>query len=138
MTPEEIISTLNLSPHPEGGHYCETYRHSVATGERGAGTAIYFLLRAGERSHWHRVDAAEIWHFYAGAPLELSTSSSPGRVETRILGTDLGRRQRPQLVVQPDEWQSARTLGEFTLVGCTVSPAFEFDKFELAPPDFRP
>lgn len=138
MTADEIISKLNLSPHPEGGYFRETYRHHAEGGGRGAGTAIYFLLRGGERSHWHRVDAAEIWHYYAGAPLELSTSMVPGRVERRVLGPDLSTGELPQLVVQPDEWQSARSLGDFTLVGCTVSPAFEFGKFELAPPDFNP
>lgn len=138
MNPEDIISLLELAPHPEGGHFRETFRHAGAEGARGAGTAIYFLLRAGESSHWHRVDAAEIWHYYAGAPLQLSTSSEPGVVQRRILGPDLSSGALPQLVVQPNEWQAARSLGDFTLVGCTVSPAFEFDKFELAPPDFEP
>ncbi len=138
MTPEDIIESLNLAPHPEGGYFRETYRHVAPDGGRGAQTAIYFLLRAGEHSHWHKVDAAEIWHFYAGAPLELSTSSTPGRVLTRTLGPDLSSGQLPQLIVQPDEWQSARTTGAFTLVGCTVGPAFQFETFVLAPPDFQP
>lgn len=138
MSPEEIIRTLNLAPHPEGGYFRETFRHVGEGGTRGAGTAIYFLLRKGERSHWHRVDAAEVWHFYAGDALELSTSGAPGEVTRRILGSSLENGQLPQLIVEPLEWQSARSLGEYTLVGCTVSPAFEFERFELAPPDFEP
>lgn len=138
MTPEEIIQALKLAPHPEGGHFRETFRHEGGAGARGAGTAIYFLLKKGERSHWHRVDAAEVWHFYAGAPLELSTSSTPGHVSVRVLGNDLKKGQLPQLVVEPGEWQAAQSLGEYTLVGCTVSPAFEFENFELAPPGFEP
>ena len=135
---EQVIELLGLEPHPEGGFFRETFRHVAEDGGRGAGTSIYFLLRAGERSHWHRVDAAEIWHFYAGAPLELSTSDTPGKTETRILGPELVSGERPQLTVEPNEWQSARSLGPWTLVGCTVSPAFEFEKFELAPPGFEP
>jgi uncharacterized protein len=137
-TAEEIIKRLGLSPHPEGGHFAETYRHVDPAGGRGAGTAIYFLLQKGERSDWHRVDAAEIWHFYAGAPLLLATSSSPGKVVERTLGPDLRLGQLPQLIVEPNEWQSARSLGEYTLVGCTVSPAFLFEKFELAGAGFTP
>lgn len=138
MTPEEIIQALRLQPHPEGGHFRETFRHEGDNGARGAGTAIYYLLRKGERSHFHRVDAAEIWHFYAGAPLELLTSSTPGQVTRRVLGNSMEEGQRPQLVVEPGEWQSAQSLGAYTLVGCTVSPAFQFENFELAPPDFEP
>jgi predicted cupin superfamily sugar epimerase len=89
MTPEEIIETLGMLPHPEGGHYVETWRHAGTDGTRGTGTAIYFLLQAGERSHWHRVDAAEIWHWYAGAPLELSTSADGQAVTITTLGNDL-------------------------------------------------
>lgn len=138
LAAEEIIERLGLAPHPEGGYFRETYRHIDEAGGRGAGTAIYFLLREGERSHWHRVDAAEIWHFYAGAPLLLSTSSSPGKIVERTLGLDMLLGQSPQLIVDPNEWQSARTLGEYTLVGCTVSPAFLFEKFELADVGFKP
>ncbi len=133
MTPDEIIELLGLEPHPEGGCFAETWRHVPGDGGRGAGTAIYFLLRAGEVSHWHRVDAAEIWHHYAGDPLELAIGED--RV---ILGTDLAAGQRPQRVVPAGVWQSARTLGAWTLVGCTVSPAFTFDGFELAPPGWSP
>lgn len=138
MKADDIIKALNLAPHPEGGHFRETFRHVGEDGSRGAGTAIYFLLRKGERSHWHRVDAAEVWHFYSGFPLELSISSVPGEVSKRILGPAMDKGERPQLIVEPGEWQAARTLGDYTLVGCTVSPAFEFEKFELAPPGFEP
>ncbi len=132
MTPADIISSLRLAPHPEGGHYGETWRDD--DGEtRGAGTAVYYLLQAGECSHWHRVDATEIWHFYAGAPLELSTCIESETVRHRVLGQDLSAGQRPQIIVAPREWQTALSLGEWTLVGCTVSPAFEFESFELAP-----
>ena len=137
MTPTDIISSLRLTPHPEGGHYGETWRHGDG-GTRGAGTAISSLLQAGERSHWHRVDATEIWHFYAGAPLELSTCIEGQNAHHRVLGQDMPAGQRPQIIVAPYEWQAARSLGEWTLVGCTVSPAFEFERFELAPKDWTP
>lgn len=136
--PDEIIDRLALEPHPEGGRFCETWRAPVSDNERAAGTAIYFLLRSGEISHWHRVDAAEVWHHYAGAPLALSTADDRGSAQRRILGDDLRDGQRPQLVVEPNHWQSAVSLGEWTLVGCTVAPAFEFDRFELAPTGWAP
>lgn len=137
MSPEEIIKALGLRPHPEGGHYRETWRHD--NGEaRGAGTSIYFLLRAGERSHWHRVDAAEIWHFYSGAPLELLTYAEGAEVKRHVLGPNLASGEHPQLTVAPNEWQAACSLGEWTLVGCTVSPAFEFEHFEMAPEGWNP
>ncbi|MEL7027043.1 MAG: cupin domain-containing protein [Pseudomonadota bacterium] len=134
MTADEIIETLGLAPHPEGGHYRETW---VAESEgRPTGTAIYFLLKAGEVSHWHRVDAAEIWHFYAGAELALRVApSAEGPAITHLLGPDLTR-ARPQVTVPAHHWQSAETTGDWTLVGCTVSPGFRFDGFELAAPDF--
>jgi len=134
---DAIIEALGLEPHPEGGRYAETWRAPTLAGERSAGTAIYFLLTAGEHSHWHRVDAAEIWHHYAGAPLALRTASDH-RATVRILGTDLAGGQRPQLVVEPGVWQTARSLGHWTLVGCTVAPGFEFSGFELAAPDWDP
>jgi len=130
MNPENIIKKLELIPHPEGGHYRETWRDHPEDGSRGHGTAIYFLLRAGERSKRHRVDAAEIWHHYAGAPLELMIGE-----ERLLLGPLLLEGQSPQHIVPPNAWQSARSLGDWTLVGCTVSPAFEFDRFELDPTD---
>ncbi len=136
MTADQIIERLGLEPHPEGGHFAETFR---APGPgRSAGTAIYFLLKAGERSHWHRVDADEIWHHYAGAPLELSMSDDGHSVRHLRLGIDLGVGEQPQAVVPRHVWQAARSLGAWTLVGCTVSPAFEFKGFELAPPGWSP
>lgn len=138
MKPADIVAALGMKPHPEGGHYVETFRHAAPDGGRGAMTAIYFLLAAGEVSRWHRVDAAEIWHWYAGAPLVLTTSPDGHDAEARWLGPDIAAGQRPQLVVQPGHWQAAESLGAWTLVGCTVGPAFEFAGFELAPPDWRP
>jgi uncharacterized protein len=137
----EIIDLLGLVPHPEGGWYRETWRSESMSGQpqgRAAGTAIYFLLIAGERSHWHRVDAAETWHYYAGAPLELWISTDDVGRELHVLGTDLLAGERPQVVVPPGVWQSATSRGDFTLVGCTVVPGFSFDGFELAPDDWQP
>jgi predicted cupin superfamily sugar epimerase len=138
LGPDELITLLELEPHPEGGRYAETWRATAPVGVRASGTAIYFMLREGEVSHWHRVDATEIWHHYAGAPLALSTADDNGRVDRRILGIDLAAGQRPQAVVEPNQWQSATSLGAWTLVGCTVSPGFEFAGFELAPTDWSP
>ena len=135
MTADEIIRLLALAPHPEGGWYRQTW---VAEGEdRPAGTCIYFLLRRGERSHWHRVDATEIWHYYAGAPIRLHISASDkGPATTFTLGPDLASGARPQGIVPEDHWQAAETTGDWTLVGCTVSPGFRFEGFELAAPEF--
>lgn len=133
---DRIAQALGLLPHPEGGRYRETW---VAEGGAGrpAGSCIYFLLAAGERSHWHRVDAAEIWHFYAGAPLLLSLApTAEGPARSLRLGPDLFGGERPQAVVPAGWWQAARSTGDWTLVGCTVSPAFRFEGFELAPPGF--
>lgn len=138
MTAEDIVRLLGLQPHPEGGHYRETFRDQAsAAGGRSASTAIYFLLRAGEISRWHRVDAAEVWHWYAGAPLALTVVDAAGRSEDR-LGTNLVAGERPQVVVPAHAWQQAQSLGAWTLVGCTVAPGFEFAGFELAPPGFEP
>lgn len=135
MSADEIIAQLGLQPHPEGGHYRQTWIAENA--ERPAGTCIYFLLKAGERSHWHRVDATEIWHFYAGAPLEIFISeTADGPAERHLLCPDLALRSAPQAIVPEGFWQSARSTGDYTLVGCTVSPGFRFDGFELAPPNF--
>jgi uncharacterized protein len=139
MTPDDIIRTLNLKPHPEGGHYAETHRIPAAEGERSAGTAIYYLLAAGERSHWHKVDATEIWHFYAGDPLELSLAGSDSdKPVSHVLGPELAAGQKPQVVAPPQHWQAARSLGAWTLVGCTVSPGFEFSGFTMAAPGWAP
>ena len=133
MTADWIIAELGLQRHPEGGWYRQTW---VADGAgRSSGTCIYFLLREGERSHWHRVDAVEIWHFYAGAPLILRMAEAD-RAEAMVLGPNLEKGERPQGVVPASWWQSAETTGDWTLVGCTVSPGFRFEGFELAPPGF--
>jgi predicted cupin superfamily sugar epimerase len=125
-----LILVLGLKPHPEGGHYREMFRD---TGARAHSTAIYFLLCEGEISRWHRVDAAEVWHFYRGASLRLGIGK-----EQFILGNDVERGERPQIVVPPHEWQSAHSLGAYTLVGCTVAPGFEFSNFEMAPEGWTP
>lgn len=138
MTADEIIRLLDLKPHPEGGHFRETFRDGIAVAGRAASTAIYYLLKAGEKSHWHRVDAAEVWHFYAGDPLVLSQSRDGVAVDQSMLGLDLAKGERPQLVVPANVWQSARPLGAFTLVGCTVAPGFDFKGFEMAHPDWAP
>ena len=131
MTADDIIARLDLQPHPEGGYYRQTWQ---ANNEgRATGTCIYFLLKAGQASHWHAVDAVEIWHFYAGAPLVLSLSESlDGPATDHMLGPDLGAGQHPQILVPKDHWQMAATTGDWTLVGCTVSPGFEFAGFTLA------
>lgn len=131
---DTLIEALGLEPHPEGGWFRETWRDPDVGGERGNGTAIYFLLSEGERSHWHRVDAVEIWHHYAGAPLELAI----GDATPVVLGPDVLGGQVPQALVPPGAWQAARSLGAYTLVGCTVSPAFRFEGFELAPDGWSP
>lgn len=135
MTADDIIAQLNLAPHPEGGHYRQTWK---ADNEgRATGTAIYFLLKDGEVSRWHTVDAVEIWHYYAGAPLLLSMSETAAGPATRqTLGPALNAGQLPQLIVPTGHWQSAQSTGEWTLVGCTVSPGFEFEGFHLADADF--
>ena len=139
MTAADVIRLLDLKPHPEGGHFRETFRDAnTIGGGRAASTAIYFLLARGERSHWHRVDAAEVWHWHAGAPLALEIAPAVGARETLTLGNDLVAGERPQGVVPAHAWQAARSLGEWTLVGCTVAPGFDFAKFELAPQGWKP
>ena len=134
LTADEIIARLNLAPHPEGGYFCQTWISDVLLADgRASGTCIYFLLKAGERSHWHRVDATEIWLFHAGAPLVLSTADSDtGPVRDTTLGPELDSNCRPQAIVLPDYWQTARSTGDWTLVSCTVSPGFLFEGFDLA------
>lgn len=138
MDADDIIRTLNLSPHPEGGWFRETFRDGGSADGRAHGTAIYYLLKSGENSHWHRVDAAEIWHWYAGGPLTLKLSADGEQSETHRLGPDLAGGERPQLVVPAGVWQAAEPLGAFTLVGCTVAPGFDFGGFEMALPGWRP
>jgi len=139
MTADEIIALLGLAPHPEGGYFRETFRDAPGADGRAASTAIYFLLKRGERSHWHTVDAVEIWHWHAGAPLKLSLAATDaGPVTELALGADLAAGERPQGVVPPHHWQAAETLGDWTLVGCTVAPGFDFAGFRLAPPGWTP
>src|SRR6516164_1016136 len=130
LTSQDVIRMLDLKPHPEGGYFRETFRDARNVGERPASTAAYFLLPHGERSHWHRVDAAEVWHWHAGAPAQLEIALAPGRVERVTLGGDISAGLRPQAVVPAHAWQAAQTLGDWTLLGCTVAPAFDFAGFE--------
>ncbi|MCH8466167.1 MAG: cupin domain-containing protein [Roseinatronobacter sp.] len=137
MTADEVIAHFALCPHPEGGWYRETWVAPTQEGERPSGTAILFLLKAGERSHWHRVDATEIWHFHAGAPLALRYAAhAKGPAQEMTLGTGFATGAQPQGIIPAGYWQSAQSLGEWSLVGCTVSPGFQFAGFELAPSDF--
>jgi predicted cupin superfamily sugar epimerase len=138
LTAAEIVGLLGLRPHPEGGHFRETFRDARAVdGGRAVSTAIYFLLARGERSHWHRVDAVEVWHYYAGAPLLLEIADGGKRMEL-TLGGNLAAGERPQAVVPAGAWQAATSTGDWTLVGCTVAPGFDFAGFELAPPYWNP
>jgi uncharacterized protein len=133
-----IIARLGLTPHPEGGHYRETFRDPrVDANGRSRSTAIYFLLARHERSHWHRIDAAEVWHYYAGSALVLEVADSGGRRSIR-LGADLFAGEVPQAVVPAQAWQAAESSGDWTLVGCTVAPGFDFATFELAPTGWMP
>jgi hypothetical protein len=140
LSAAEVIRLLDLEPHPEGGHFRETFRDTRRIdGGRAASTAIYFLLARGERSHWHRVDAVEVWHWHAGAPLILKAAASDaGPVTSLRLGCDLAAGERPQAIVPAHVWQAAESLGEWTLVGCTVAPGFELAGFELAPEGWNP
>ena len=134
---QEIIKHLDLQPHPEGGWYKETYRHQPSDGGRGDQTAIFFLLEKGQSSHWHKVDAVEMWHWYAGSALTLKSHDE--KAETTVtLGPDVIAGQTPQHIIPKDHWQAASEDQGWVLVGCTVTPAFEFDGFELAPPDWTP
>ncbi|MBX9591614.1 MAG: cupin domain-containing protein [Hyphomonadaceae bacterium] len=140
MRADDIIRLIGLQPHPEGGHYRETFRDgrgSDANPARAASTAIYFLLQDGEISRWHRVDAVEVWHWYAGATLALRIIEG-GQSRDIRLGADLAAGERPQAIVPAGAWQQAHSLGAWTLVGCTVAPGFEFAGFEMAPADFNP
>jgi len=137
-TAQDLIAALKLERHPEGGWYNQTYRDPLGVDGRAHSTAIFYLLEGGDRSHWHRVDAVEIWHHYAGAPLELRLSDDGRTLRTLTLGPDILAGQTPQGIVRKDEWQSARSLGAWTLVGCTVAPGFEFSGFVMAEPDWEP
>ena len=139
LTAREVIRLLDLKPHPEGGHYRETFRDPAAGPDgRPASTAIYYLLALDDVSEWHRIDAAEVWHWYAGAPLVLTLSPNGHDASAHHLGPSLATGQRPQLVVPAGCWQSATSLGAWTLVGCTVAPGFRFEGFKLAPKGWRP
>ena len=134
---DQIIAKLGLQPHPEGGWYRQTWVGPdlhIGTNTRASGTAILFLLKAGERSHWHRVDADEIWIWNAGAPLLLSLGETVAR-DIRM-GPDVLGEDQAQAVVPAGHWQAARSLGAWSLVTCTVSPGFLFEGFELADPGF--
>lgn len=138
LSADEIIRLLELTPHPEGGYFRETFRDEAQHAGRAYSTAIYYLLKAGDVSHWHRVDAVETWHWYAGSPLVLKVSSGNVAPEEHVLGSGFGDCQRPQIVVPKGHWQSARSLGDWTLAGCTVAPGFEFSGFEMAPDGWEP
>jgi uncharacterized protein len=138
FTATDVIRLLGLGPHPEGGHFRETFRDARQIAGRAVSTAIYFLLARGERSHWHRIDAVEIWHWHAGAPLALDIAQEAEAVERLILGCDLTAAERPQAIVPARAWQAAQSLGDWTLCGCTVAPGFDFKSFELAPPGWLP
>ena len=137
MNADDVIRLLDLKPHPEGGYFRETFRDSETIDGRSLSTAIYYLLKAGEVARWHRVDVVEVWHWYAGDPLELNLhdDSDP---RSFVLGPDLARGHRPQAVIPKQCWQSARSLGAYSLIGCTVAPGFEFSGFELAPASWQP
>jgi predicted cupin superfamily sugar epimerase len=137
LAAKDVIFTLGMERHPEGGWYARTFEDQVSADGRAQSTAIYYLLEAGDASHWHRVDAVEVWHYYAGAPLNLRISDGKTVVEHR-LGNDLDAGERPQVVVPRDAWQSAVSTGGWTLVGCTVAPGFQFSGFELADADWEP
>ena len=132
-----IIDALGMKPHPEGGWYAETHRIAAPDGDRSPGTAIYYLLPGGPAARWHRVDATETWHHYAGGPLKLEIVEGSQR-QTIIMGPDIARGERPQAVVPPHAWQAAQALGAWTLCGCTVSPGFEFAGFEMMPEGWSP
>ena len=138
QNPDIIAERLGMRAHPEGGRFVETFRDAPDRHGRARSTAIYYLLTAGESSAWHRIDAAEIWHHYAGATLALSISTDGVHMQVIRLGPDIAAGERPQAVVPPGAWQAAAPLGGWTLVGCTVAPGFEFSRFELAPSDWRP
>ena len=128
---KSIIEKLNLEPHPEGGHFRETFRDAAQTDGRSASTAIFFLLQKNEISQWHRVDSVEVWHYYAGAPLLLTLANESGVETEHVLGPDVLKNQSPQVVVPRGAWQSAVSQGDWTLVGCTVAPGFQIEGFEL-------
>jgi hypothetical protein len=138
-TPARIIAKLDLAPHPEGGWYRQTWQAGADGAERSGGTAIHFLLEAHQRSHWHRVDAAEIWLWHAGSPIALSIAAgNAAPVMVHRLGPDVLADETPQVLVPTGHWQAAAPLGGWSLVSCVVVPGFSFDGFELAAPGWQP
>jgi len=136
---DHIIAQLGLQPHPEGGWFAEVYRSPAAAGERGALTTIYFLLKAGERSHWHRVDADELWLWHAGSPLDLMIGdAADANPVTIVLGGDVLAGYTPQARVPATRWQAADAHRGWALVSCIVVPGFDFAGFELAAPGWSP
>lgn len=133
---DRLIERLGLEPHPEGGYYRQMFLDGAGVGGRAHSTAIYYLLKKGEVSRAHRIDAAEIWHFYRGSPLELTIQTEGEPASFHVLGAGIEFGERPQIVVPPHAWQAARPLGDYTLVGCTVAPGFLFETFEMAPDGF--
>jgi uncharacterized protein len=139
LTADDVVRRLDLAPHPEGGFYRETFRDErIDANGRAASTAIYYLLGLGDVSEWHRVDATEVFHYYAGAPMVLTVSPNGHDAQARHLGPDFASGQVPQIVVPAGWWQTSTSLGAWTLVGCTVAPGFDFAGFEMAPPGWRP
>ncbi len=139
LTAETIIKVLELKRHPEGGWYREVFRAPDGPSGPGAITSIYFLLTRGDRSHWHRVlESDEVWNYHGGAPLLLKQAKQGGPVTELVLGLDITGGQHPQWTIPAGQWQAAESLGDWTLVGCSVGPAFQFSNFELAPPGWRP
>ena len=137
LAAKDVIFTLGMRPHPEGGWYARTFEDGDKANDRARSTAIYYLLEAGQNSHWHRIDAVEVWHYYAGAPLKLRISDGTS-VDEHVLGPNIEAGERPQVVVPTRTWQSAVSAGAWTLVGCTVAPGFQFSGFELADKDWAP
>jgi len=137
-TADEVIRILELQPHPEGGHYRQIYAHVAADGSRGCMSSTYFLLCAGERSHWHQLDAPEVWSYHAGAPISVSIWTDGHPIETYRLGSNLAVGERPQVIIPAGAWQTGQSLGDWSLFGCIVAPAFQFAGFELAPPGWSP
>jgi predicted cupin superfamily sugar epimerase len=135
---DRLIAALDLAPHPEGGWFRETYRGAASADGRATSTAILFLLKAGELSRWHRIDAAEIWHWHRGAPLELTIALEGGERQVLRLGPDIEAGETPQGIVPPGAWQTTRPLGDYGLIGCTVAPGFDFARFELAAEGWEP
>lgn len=138
VTAEWLIENLKLEPHSEGGWFCQTFNDRPEDGGRSYSTLIYYLLEGGDVSKWHRVDASEVWHWYAGAPMRLTISPDGLAAESHLLGSDFLAGERPQVVVPRHHWQTARSMGDWSLVGCTVAPGFQVSTFEIADQKLMP